>query len=356
MADSAQEKTEQPTGKKISEARKKGNIPKSMELNSVVLLLGCSVVLYSNVHIIHDHFRQMLDDFWVYGIPAAVDNSVFDSTLLVKVFMHAGAMMAPVLLTALIVGIGGHVVQMKGVLFSPEAIQPSFGKLNPISGLKRLVSLRSLVELGKALIKFVVIGFIVYSVIKSEQDRFPLLIGQELTDVMSAFGSLIFKVVIRVALAMLLLSILDFYYQRWQYYKDLRMTKQEVKEEAKQTEGNPQVKSRIRAIQRSLVRQRMMAQVPKATVVITNPTHYAVALLYTPDMEAPKLLAKGMNLVAKNIIRIARENRVPVHQNPPLARALYKEVKLEETIPVTLYRAVAKVLAYIYQQKSRAAG
>jgi flagellar biosynthetic protein FlhB len=158
-----------------------------------------------------------------------------------------------------------------------------------------------------------------------------------------------------VAAVMLFVSLADYGYQKWQHRKDLMMTKQEIKEEYKESEGNPQIKSRIRSIQKSLARQRMLSQVHKATMVITNPTHYAVAMTYSPEMDAPTVVAKGVDFLARRIIKIARRQGIPVIQNPPLARALYKQVRLDETIPATLYRAVAKVLAYVFQQKRQSA-
>jgi len=179
------------------------------------------------------------------------------------------------------------------------------------------------------------------------------LTDRELVGILEALGHLTYRILIRVSGIMLVLSLLDYYYQRWQYTRDLKMTKQEVKEEGKQAEGNPQVKSRIRSLQFSMARKRMMANVPKASVVITNPTHFAIALMYSTGMEAPQVIAKGANHLARKIIEIARKSGVPIVQNPPLARALYKQVNLDDTIPLTLYKAVAKVLAYIYQQKKR---
>jgi flagellar biosynthetic protein FlhB len=209
------------------------------------------------------------------------------------------------------------------------------------------------VELGKSLLKLILISYVVFVIIQSDKDQFLPLVSMEVADLATVTGSLALKILLRSSLVMLALGILDYVYQRWQHQKDLMMTKQEVKEEHKQTEGNPQIKSKIRSIQKAIARQRMMSKVPQATVVITNPTHYAVALAYERSMEAPKLVAKGKNLIAKRIIAIARSHHISVVQNPPLARALYQQVDLDGTIPFTLYRAVAKVLAYLYQQRQQ---
>jgi len=192
-------------------------------------------------------------------------------------------------------------------------------------------------------------------IIRDEQDHFLPLVDTPVMDTIAFMGSLALKIGVRSSLAMLVLSGFDYAYQRWQYTRDLRMTKQEVKEEHKQSEGNPQIKARIRSLQRSMARRRMMAKVPKATVVITNPTHYAVALQYHKGLEAPRVVAKGQNLIAQRIKQLARKNHVPVVSNPPLARALYQQVDLEAQIPAILYRAVAKVLAFVFQQREQRA-
>ena len=264
-------------------------------------------------------------------------------------------MIAPVLLAVTVTTVLISMIQLKGFLFSLEAIQISLSNLNPLQGFKRFTSLRSLTELFKSIAKLLVVAYVVYSVLDSERDVFLTLAGRSVPDSLAVCGSIAMKILVRVGGIMLFLGLLDTYYQKWQHMKDLRMTKQEVKEEHKQTEGNPEIKSRIKSIQRSLARQRMLSKVPKASVVVTNPTHFAVAMLYKPGMEAPKVVAKGVDFLALKIIDIARKNRVPVVQNPPLARALYKQVKLEDAIPGDLYRAVAKVLAYVFQQQKQRA-
>jgi flagellar biosynthesis protein FlhB len=349
---SAQEKTEKPTGKKISEARKRGKVAKSRETNSTVVLMGGGLGIFFSTGIIYDHFRQMMFELWGHGFSAVLDSPP-GSELLLRVASHFAIMVLPACLSALLVAVVVNLFQTNGFSLSMEAIKPDLSKLSPLQGLKRLLSLRSFMELGKSIIKMTIVGYSVYAVFRSENQFFLPLISDEILNIAKTFGYLASKVLMRVCGAMFFVSILDIYYQRWQHQKDLKMTKQEVKEEQKQSEGNPEIKSRIRSLQRTIARRRMMAAVPKASVVITNPTHYAVALLYEPKMEAPKILAKGVNLVALNIIKTARKHRIPVVQNPPLARALYSEVEVDETVPVTLYKAVAKVLAYIYQQRGR---
>lgn len=344
----AQEKTEKPTSKKLEDARKRGHIAKSRELSSVAVVAGGGMGLYISTGLIRHNFRELLEELWGHGFSLGIHAGLFTIVL-----RHFAWMLLPTLLSAFVMAMGINMLQTKGLLFSLEAIQPSFSKLDPIQGLQRFASLRTLVELAKSLLKIAIIGDAVYTVCHSALSLCIRSTETGLPGILGIFSHLTVMVVVRASLVMLAMALLDLYYQQWQYQEDLKMTKQEVKEENKQTEGNPQIKARIRAIQRSLAQRRMMASVPKASVVITNPTHYAVALLYNRQMEAPRVVAKGMDFLAKKIIATARKHKIPVIENPPLARALYSEVKVDATIPVSLYKAVAKVLAYIYQQQGR---
>jgi flagellar biosynthetic protein FlhB len=227
----------------------------------------------------------------------------------------------------------------------------SFENLNPLSGFRRMFSLRSLTEFIKSVFKMAIVSYAVYSVLWPERVALSELAGREVADFLNLTGTLALKLLFRVAGIMLCLSFADFLYQRWQTRKDLMMTRQEIKEEHRQSEGNPQIKSKIRTVQRSLARQRMLSRIPKASVIITNPTHFAVVLQYETGMQAPIVVGKGVDFLAQKIIATGRKHGVSIVRNPPLARALYKQVKLDETIPIELYRAVAKILAFIYQQK-----
>lgn len=345
-----QEKTEQPTGKRLTDARNKGQIPKSRDLTSLGVLVSGCIAVYLSRHIILEQFRKLLETTWsrdAFEIPGYFAASGMATEVLLSLCI----MIAPTALTILVVAVVVNLGQMKGFLISFEAMHITFSNLNPIAGIRRMVSLRSLIELVKSVAKISIVSWAVYSVLWPERAVLLELAAKSVSDFMQVTGTLMLKTTLKVAGVMLLLSLLDFMYQKWQTRKDLMMTRQEVKEEAKQSEGNPQVKSRIRSLQRALARQRMLAKVPKASVVIVNPTHFAVALLYKPGMEAPTVVAKGVDFLALKIIGIGRKHGVPIVQNPPLARALYKQVKLDETIPGELYRAVAKILAFIYQQK-----
>jgi len=347
---SSQEKTEQPTGKRLDQARERGQIAKSRDLVSVgVLLTGTLGVYYSCGNILH-HFRYLIEVLW--DVETMTTPGYFalsgSSTLALSTFFY---MIAPAVTAMLVAAVLLNLVQTKGFTFSPKAMSFRLSNLNPITGFSRMFAMRSLVELVKSTAKLLIVCYAVYSVMWPERELMAELADRDLPGIMLVLGDLSLRIVFRVTIIMLFLSLLDFLYQKWQTRKDLMMTRQEVKEEAKQSEGNPQIKAKIRTVQRTLARQRMLSKVPKANVIITNPTHYAVVLSYKQGMEAPRLVAKGVDFLARKIIGIGRKHGVPVIQNPPLARALYKQVKLDETIPVTLYRAVAKILAYIYQQK-----
>ncbi|SMC19355.1 flagellar biosynthetic protein FlhB [Desulfacinum hydrothermale DSM 13146] len=346
----SQEKTEKPTGKRLAEARRKGNVPKSQELNAlVVLAVGC-VAAWIYLQSLPSRFQELCRLTWASGF-LMKDLSGSGRQLFVSVALIFFKMTAPVAVAVLIFAVAVNLFQLKGPILSLEPLQPKLSKLNPLSGIKRFAQLRFLMETVKSFFKVTIVGYIAFLVLRSEADRITYLLQMDVRSILVETAVMARKILIKTGAVFLVLSLADFYYQKWQNRKDLMMTKEEVKEEHKQAEGNPQIKSRIRSIQRSLARQRMMAKVPEATVVITNPTHYAVALVYREGLEAPKVVAKGMNLVAQNIIKTARKHGVPVVQNPPLARALYKQVKLDQTIPEALYRAVAKVLAYVYHQR-----
>jgi flagellar biosynthesis protein FlhB len=342
-------KTEKATSKRLSEARKRGNVAKSRDLNTAVTCLAGSLALYLSMDSIHHHSAQIFRELWGEGFHVATETNL-NRNFFIQIATHFFLMIAPLLSVVMIMAIASNVAQVK-FLLAWEAIKPNFSRLNPLKGLANFFSLRSLLELGKSVIKLILIAYVVFFIIKKETPLFLPLVQAEIVDIAHLTGLLTLKILVYVGGFALLMSFLDYSYQRWQHGKDLMMTKEEVKEENKQSEGNPQIKSRIRSLQRTLWRQRMMSKVPKADLVITNPTHYAIALAYNKTMEAPRLVAKGRNLIAKRIIKIARKHQIPIVQNPPLARALYHQVDLDEHIPVSLYRAVAKVLAYVYQQQ-----
>jgi len=232
-------------------------------------------------------------------------------------------------------------------------LTPDFNKINPTSGFKRIFSLRAVVEGVKSFLKMVLIGLIVYLILKSEVHNIPYLVGYSLEQLMEYMGYLSVKLFFVVGMVMAGLAGLDYLYQRWDLEKKMMMTKQEIKEETKQREGDPMIKARIRKIQREVAQRRMLEEIPKADVIITNPTHIAVVLKYTENLPAPQLVAKGADFLAEKIKQIARENNIPIVENKPLARTIYKTMKLGQVIPRELFVAVAEVLSYVYKLKRK---
>ena len=258
----------------------------------------------------------------------------------------------PVMISVLAVAVTISMLQV-GLSFNPETIMPQFSRMNPISGFGRIFSKRSLVELVKSLLKITVVGYFIYRFIRNETQRIPSLMLAEVSDSFALLAGIIYDLAFQIAMVILILAILDYGYQWWEHMQKLKMSKQEVKEEMKQTEGNPQIKSKIREKQRAIAMRRMMSEVPKADVVVTNPTHFAVALKYEAGMEAPTVVAKGSDFIAQRIREIAKENDVVVVENKPLAQALFKTTEIGDMIPADLYKAVAEVLAYVYRLKRK---
>jgi flagellar biosynthetic protein FlhB len=333
---SGQEKTEKATSKKREEARNKGQVAISREVSSAMVLLASLGFFYFAGSWMFWNLAEVIarvfENVGTLRFNTIDDASIFSMEVLNRLL----AILIPFLLPLAVLGFAVNVVQV-GLKFSTEAISPKFSKLNPISGMKRFVSLKSLVELVKSVLKLVFIGTIAYLLVKGDLKSFPLLVHQEVGQILVFIARVSLKICFFVCLAMIILSILDFLYQRWQHEQDLKMTKQEVKDEQKQTHGDPKVKSRIRSLQLEMARRRMMEAVPEADVVITNPTHFAIALKFkAEEMAAPRVLAKGAGHVAQRIKEIAAEHQVPVVEDKPLAQALYKMVELGDYIPAEL--------------------
>ncbi|NLY88906.1 MAG: flagellar biosynthesis protein FlhB [Firmicutes bacterium] len=345
-----EEKTEEATPRKKREARRKGQVPRSIEFNSVLVVLVAFVVLNAfGGYFIRNLYRFLHESFQPETLNMMVDEiSIID--LLAKRFVFILTAFLPVGAAVLVTGVAINLLQTRGV-FTTETLKPRFDRINPVQGLKRLFSPRSLVELIKALFKLGVIAVIIWKTYREQ--AFPLVETSLLTPVWQAVEMtwrMLYRMVMRICLFLLVMAVGDYMYQRYEYYRNLRMTKKEVKDEYKQTEGDPLVRSRIRRRQREMATRRMMSQVPRADVVITNPTQLAVALRYDPEeMNAPQVVAKGEGYLAERIRALATEHNVPVVENKPLARALYKTVEVDDYIPAHLYQAVAEVLAFIYQ-------
>lgn len=346
-----QEKTEEATPKRKEEARKKGQVAKSVEINSAFVILAAFLALKMIGPYIYGELTAFMR--FMFSHFSTADITITHINILVInlgfVFLKTAL---PVMVVILVISLAVNFLQV-GFVLSFEPLIPKFDRINPISGFQRLFSLRSVVELVKSLAKITVIGYFVYRFILRETAQVPQLIGADLTDSFKYSAGLVADLAFEIGAVILVLAALDYFYQWWEHNKSLKMSKQEIKEEFKQTEGNPQIKGKIKERQRALALRRMMQEVPKATAVITNPTHFAVAIKYEKTMSAPEVVAKGQDFLAERIKQVARENRVTVVENKPLARALYATVEVGSVIPPELYQAVAEVLAYVFRLKKR---
>lgn len=345
------EKTEEPTAKKRAEARKKGQVAKSTEINATLGLLAALFSLQLlGTQIYHELYSYMQLCFENLAMADMTVETVREIFLVGIWVIFKTAM--PVLAVLLLVAIATNLFQV-GFLFSPEVLEPDLEKLNPITGFGRIFSLRSLAELVKALIKVSVVGFFIYRFMLKEASKIPSLINMELLDASLVVSSMVLDLCFEICGVLLFFAVIDYGYQVWQHTDSLKMSKDEVKQEHKQMEGNPEIKSKIKEKQRAMSMRRMMQDVPGADVVVTNPTHYAVALKYDKTMVAPVVLAKGQDLVAQRIKDIAKDNKILVLENKPLARALYATASIGDTVPPELYQAVAEVLAYVYRLRNK---
>lgn len=346
------EKTEEPTERKKQESRKKGQVAKSAELSSVFIILAAFIALKTAGPLIYGKLTGYMR-FVLGGLNGRGDFTIQSAHI---VFMEAGMSffeaILPVMISVLLVAVSVSLLQV-GLSFNPDTIMPQFSRINPMSGFGRIFSKRSLVELVKSLLKITIIGYFIYRFIRKETLRIPSLMMAEIPDSFALLAGIIYDLAIQIAMVILVLAILDYGYQWWEHMQNLKMSKQEIKQEMKQTEGNPQVKGKIREKQRAMAMRRMMSEVPKADVVVTNPTHFAVAIKYESGMEAPTVVAKGTDFIAQRIREIARENDVVVVENKPLAQALFKNTEIGDIIPPDLYKAVAEILAYVYRLKRK---
>ncbi|MCB0281058.1 MAG: flagellar biosynthesis protein FlhB [Calditrichae bacterium] len=350
--ENGQEKSEQPSPKRREEAQEKGDVAKSTELNSVAVIIAMLLI-----------FKFMSGDFGetltiymtdIYQQSALIDITTSTIPVLLGMTLAAFAkVMAPIMLSVLLFSVASNVGQT-GFIFASKSLIPNFSKLSPLGGFKKMFSARSLVELAKGILKISIIGIIGYSVVGSYYGEYLLLPHRSILEISSFTADVIYELTYKIALALLVMAIADFAYQKYEFEKKLKMTKQEVKDEGKQSEGDPKVKGKIRQKQRDIVRNRMMHDVPNATVVVTNPTHFAVALKYEPanKSDAPKVVAKGKNLIAQKIKEIAGKHSVPIIENKPLARSLYASCEVGGEIPMALYQAVAEVLSQVYKNNN----
>ncbi|PKU26027.1 flagellar biosynthesis protein FlhB [Telmatospirillum siberiense] len=346
-------KSEQPTGKRLSEARDKGDISQSQEVKTAAMLLAMAVFVWLIAPLsmvrLRDYLARFLGEPHAIRVTTGEELSVVTSDLLANIGLAMVMPFAFLLLVGLTASVG-----QTGWVVSTEKLTPDISKLNPVAGFGRLFSVHSLVELLKSVAKLVVVGVICYLVLRPRVSELDLLPSMEMAAILTYLHQLLVRLMMVVATVMVVIAVSDWFYQRHAYMQKLKMTKQEVKEENKQSEGDPLIKSRLRGLRMARARQRMMAAVPKADVVVTNPTHFACALKYDSEtMNAPTLVAKGQDLVAFRIREIAKENNVPIVENPPLARALYATVDLDREVPPDHYKAVAEVISYVMRLKGK---
>ncbi len=344
-----EEKTEPATPHKEQQARRKGQVAKSADLNGA--MVTCAVI--ATVFALRGYLGSETMGF-IYQVSDLNMMSALDSAAVMDLYqlllVTGLKILAPILGVALLFGLLANYLQV-GFIFSGEAITPKLSHINPIEGFKRIFSKRALFEIVKTLLKITVIGAVVYTLGRNEFANFLLVPNMSSGAMIDYFGRTLFRICFTAGMAFLVIAVLDLAYQKWQFNRDQRMSKTELKMEIKQTEGDPLIKSRLRQKQRLIAMRRTMQRVPEATVVITNPTHMAIALRYEDKMEAPEVIAKGAGYMAQKIRETAREHRIPIIEDKPLAHSLYASTEAGGYIPVELYQAVAVVLAAIYQQQ-----
>ena len=345
---SSQDKTERATPKRERDARRQGQVARSRELTTAGLIAGGAAILLGQGASMVGQAAALLRDALSIS-PADFATTSGMATAFGALLAAGLRVVAPILVLGFLAALVGPLL-LGGWNFSPQAMLPQFSRLNPVSGLGRIFSARAWMDLVIGLIKVAVLGGIGATVLWSRRHELATLSGMDAAGAMAHAGSDILGLLGWLALGLAVIAAVDVPWQWWRHARDLRMTKQEVRDEYKQSEGRPEVKARIRQVQQALARRRMMTAVPTADVIVTNPTHYAVALRYAPDrMRAPRVVAKGADLVASAIRELAAEHRVPIVSAPPLARALYRSVALEQEIPAQLFQAVAQVLSYVHQ-------
>jgi flagellar biosynthesis protein FlhB len=351
MAGGRDNKTEKPTPRRLKKAREKGQIARSKEVSSAAVLLGGVLLLTFFGQTILQTLEYEMEHLLAFRVPSEITISYL-SNIANGVGMRIAIVVLPLLLAILIFSVSANVMQ-GGLAFSTESLGFHFEKLSPKKGMEKIFSKNGIAELIKSLILLGAIGFISYQVVSSHLPLFPQLVLMDVRKLFHWTAVIGYEVFIRVAILLIVLALGDYLFQRYRYTEQLKMSKQELKEEYKEMEGDPITKGRIRRLQREMARKRMMADVPTADVIITNPTHYSVALSYKVDtMDAPRVVAKGVGFLALKIREVAQEHDIPLVENRPLAQTLYKTVEIGESIPGSLFKAVAEILAFVYRAKS----
>ena len=353
--DSDLERTEEASSRRLEQAREEGQVPQSRELAAFMVLLASVAGFWSFGDWFSHHAAGIFRKGLSFGRDAAFDGNAMTNSF-AALSWDALLLTAPLFLLC-IAGAVATPFLIGGAVFSPKALAFDFSRLDPQKGLGRIFSTQGVAEMVKAILKALLVGFTIYWVVRHEEGKIFALLAQPIESALVNFAGMLLFAAMALVAGVALIAAIDVPFQLWQYHSKMRMTKEEVRQESKESEGDPQMKAQIRRQQRELAKQRMMTEVPKADVVVTNPTHFAVALKYdSKNMSAPQVVAKGMNLVAQKIRELAAENGVPLLEAPPLARALYRHSDIGDQVPAQLYTAVAEVMAYVYQLQQFLAG
>jgi flagellar biosynthesis protein FlhB len=347
-----EEKTEEPTGKRLGDAKKKGQVAQSQEIQSWAVLLAATIFLSSIIPSIMGHVSSVNLNF--IEKPHTFPLTPVDfQNLFKEVGLEIGVVLVPLMLAFLVVGVVVQISQV-GWTVSMEKFDVKLNKFSPIKGAKKIFGVRSLVEVGKGIVKLGIVGTVIFFLVSPMLSNIELLPAFELVHTLDRIKDIALVILVVSVMIMTVIAALDFIYQKWDNHEKLKMSKQEVKDERKQQDGDPKIKQRMAALRMERQRERMMQAIGKADVIITNPTHYAIALQYDMDtMPAPVLVGKGVDSLALRIREIAKENDIPIVENPPLARALYAGVEIDEEIPAEHYHAVAEVIGYVFRLKGR---
>lgn len=351
MSEDQGEKTEEATESRREEFRKRGQVAMTRELSSALFFLIFASLLYVTSRFflqnIYEVFQHAMGGEFIRKMK---ENHLSD--ILSYVGLKIILLVSPMFVLSLIIGVASQVLQT-GFLQIEDALTPNLEKLNPLKSLGNIFSMKGVAELLKSIAKLIAVGFIMYLTLKAEIKQIPYLFGMTIEGLLVYLGSVLYKLILTTGLFMLILALADYFFQKWQLNKEMMMTKQEVKEEMKSRDGDPLIKARIRKVQKEIASRKMMSEIPKADVVITNPTHIAVVLKYSDKLPAPQLIAKGADFMAEKIKELARENNIPIIENKPLARTIFKTMKVGQVIPRELFVAVAEVLSYIFRLKRK---
>ncbi|OUR98637.1 flagellar biosynthesis protein FlhB [Halobacteriovorax marinus] len=351
-SDSGQEKTEDPSTQRIEEFRKRGEVASSKELTSVLVLAASLMTLGLSVVYVYEIMSEFIEWLYTLNIASAYTEKSMN-TITTKIVAAALKCVTPIFLVTLCVGVFSNIAQV-GLMFSPDVLEWKPERINPLSGVKRLFSMKAVVEAIKGVMKFVFILSIVYFFLKDEMKTFGGFLHLDFFQSFLYGKGFLIKLGFSIVLGLLIIAVGDFAYQKISYKKKLMMTREEAKKESKQQDGNPEIKQRIRAVQREMSQKRIMSEVPTADVIVTNPTHISIALKYDPEtMVSPEVVAKGADVLALKIREVAKKNNVPIVENVYLARGLYKTVKEGQGVPRNLYKAVAEVLAFVFKLKRK---